>query len=90
MYHLFKTMIIFAWSRYLEKLLHTKVKLLRKWIALVLQEKIHGLPSKSKCPSDRKHSVVVIIAVNSISFYETAICREILSKCFFVSVFVNS
>ena len=88
MYHLFKTMIIFAWSRYLEKLLHTKVKLLRKWIALVLQEKIHGLPSKSKCPSDRKHSVVVIIAVNSISFQETAICRERYLANIFLSVFL--
>ena len=68
---------------------HTKAKLLRKWIALVLQEKIHGLPSKSKCPSDRKHSVAVIIAVSSISFYETAICREIFSKYFFVSILVN-
>ena len=88
MYHLFKTMIIFAWSRYLEKLLHTKVKLLRKWIALVLQEKIHGLPSKSKCPSDRKHSVVVIIAVNSISFQETAIYRERYLANIFLSVFL--
>ena len=39
----------------------------------------HGLPSKSKRPSIRKHSVVVIITVNSISFYETAICREIFN-----------
>ena len=45
----------------------------------------HGLPSKSKRPSIRKHSVVVIITVNSISFYETAICREIFSKHFFAS-----
>ena len=35
------------------------------------------------------NSVVVIITVNSISFYETAICREILSKYFFASIFVN-
>ena len=49
----------------------------------------HGLPSKSKRPSIRKHSVVVIITVNSISFYETAICREIFSKYFFASIFVN-
>ena len=40
----------------------------------------HRLPSKSKCPSIRKHSIVVIITVNSISFYETAISREIFSK----------
>ena len=49
----------------------------------------HGLPSKSKRPSIRKHSVVVIITVNSISFYETTICREIFSKYFFASIFVN-
>ena len=49
----------------------------------------HGLPSKSKRPSIRKHSVVVIITVNSISFYETAICREIFSKHFFASTFVT-
>ena len=49
----------------------------------------HGLPSKSKRPSIRKHNVVVIIAVNSISLYETAICREIFSKYFFASIFVN-
>ena len=48
----------------------------------------HGLPSKSKRPSIRKHSVV-ITTVNSISFYETAICREIFSKYFFASIFVN-
>ena len=50
----------------------------------------HGLPGKTKRPSIRKHSVVVIITVNSISFCETAICREIFSKQFFVSIFVNS
>ena len=49
----------------------------------------HGLPSKSKRPTVRKHSVVVIITVNSISFYETAICREIFKKCFFANIFVN-
>ena len=49
----------------------------------------HGLPSKSKRPSIRKHSVVVIITVNSISFYETAISREIFSKYFFAIIFVN-
>ena len=49
----------------------------------------HGVPSKSKRSSIRKHSVVVIITVNSISFYETAICREIFSKYFFASIFVN-
>ena len=48
-----------------------------------------SLPSKSKRPSIKKHSVVVIITVNSISFYETAICREIFSKYFFASIFVN-
>ena len=47
----------------------------------------HGLPSKSKPPSNRKHSVVVIITVNSISFYKTAISREIFSKYFFASFF---
>ena len=49
----------------------------------------HRLPSKSKCPSIRKQSVVVIITVNSIRFYETAIRREIFSKYFFASIFVN-
>ena len=49
----------------------------------------HWLPGKSKHPSIRKHSVVVIITVNIISFYETAICREIFSKYFFASIFVN-
>ena len=49
----------------------------------------HGLPSKSKHPSIGKHSVVVIIAVDTISFYETAICREIFSKYIFASIFVN-
>ena len=47
------------------------------------------LPSKSKCPSIKKHSVVVIIVNNSLSFYERAICREIFSKYFFASIFVN-
>ena len=45
----------------------------------------HGLPRKNKCPSIRKHSVVVIITVNS--FYEKAICREIFSKYFFARIF---
>ena len=49
----------------------------------------HGLPSKSKHPSIRKHSVVFIITVNSISFYETAICREIFRKYSFASIFVD-
>ena len=53
------------------------------------QNFVSQLPSKSKCPSIRKHSVLVIITVNSISFYETAICREIFSKYFFASIFVN-
>ena len=35
------------------------------------------------------NSVVVIITVNSISFYETAICREIFSTYFFISIFMN-
>ena len=57
-----------------------------------------GLASKSRCPSIRKHGVVVIIIFNSIifnsniisiSFYERAICREIFSKYFFASIFVN-
>ena len=49
----------------------------------------YGQLSKSRCPSIRKHSVVVIITVNSISFYETAICREIFRKYLFASIFVN-
>ena len=49
----------------------------------------HELPSKTKHHSIRKHSVVVIITVNSISFYQTAICREIFSKYFFASTVVN-
>ena len=31
----------------------------------------HGLLRKSKCTSIRKHGIVVIIIVNSISFYKT-------------------
>ena len=42
----------------------------------------HGMPSKSKHASIRKHNIVVIITVNSISFYETTICRKIFSKYF--------
>ena len=49
----------------------------------------HGLPSKSKRPSIRKHSIVVIITVNSTSFYEIVICREIFRKYFLASIFVN-
>ena len=49
----------------------------------------HGLPSKSKGLCIRKHSVVIIITVDSISFYETAIFREISSKYFSTSIFVN-
>ena len=110
LHHLLKTMRIFAWSQYLQKLVSVggirrfifisfanknfsrprKAELLRKWIALVLQVNLfHGLPSKSKHPSISKVSVVVIITTNSISFYETAICREIFSKYFFASIFVN-
>ena len=47
----------------------------------------HGLPRKNKCPSIRKHRVVVIITINS--FYEKAICREIFSKYFFARIFAN-
>ena len=56
------------------------------------------LASKSRRPSIRKHGVVVVIIFNSISFnsnsisisfHETAICREIFSKYFFASIFVN-
>ena len=53
------------------------------------QNFVSQLPSKSKCPSIRKHSVLVIITVNSISFYETTICREIFSQYFFACVYVN-
>ena len=49
----------------------------------------HGLPSKSKRPSIRKHSIVVIVTVDGISFYETVICRETFSKYFFASIFMN-
>ena len=48
----------------------------------------HGLPSKSKRPSIRKHSVLVIITVNSVSFYETAIFREILENSSSASKYV--
>ena len=111
-------MRIFAWSRYLQKLVsvgairrfifnffenqnfsrHRKAELLRKWIALVLQVKFRfmgclvkanalvlGNIALSLSSQLIKHGVVVIIAVNSISFYETAICREIFSKHFFAS-----
>ena len=103
MHHLLKTMIIFAWSQYLKKLvsvreyagsssiflqIKTLVELERPSCyingSLSASSKIsfHGLPSKNKCPSIRKYSIVVIITVNSISFYETAICKEIFSKYF--------
>ena len=36
-----------------------------------------------------ENTVIIIITVNSISFYETAIYREIFSKYFFASIFVN-
>ena len=72
---------------------HRKTELLRSMqmdrSSASSETSFHGLPSKSKLPSIRKHSVVVIITVNSISFYETAICREIFSKYFFASIFVN-
>ena len=111
LHHLLKTMRIFAWSRYLQKLV--SVGVIRRFIfnffikaklqstqkgqaptqidrsSASSETSFHGLPSKSKRPSIRKHSVVVIITVNSISFYETAICREIFSKYFFASIFVN-
>ena len=110
LHHLLKTMRIFAWSRYLQKLV--SVGAIRSSFSIFLQIKtlvdlerrscyangslsasskisFHGLPSKSKRPSIRKHSVVVIITVNSISFYETNICREIFSKYFFASTFVK-
>ena len=48
----------------------------------------HGLPSKSKPPSIRKQRCHYR-PVNSISFYETAISREIFSKYFFAIIFVN-
>ena len=48
----------------------------------------HRLPSKTNALVIG-NSVVVIITVNSISFYEAAIYREIFSKCVFASIFVN-
>ena len=108
LHHVLKTMRIFAWSLYLQKLV--SVVAIRRFIFNFLQIKtlvdierpscyangslsasskisFHGLPSKSKRPSIRKHSIVVIITVNSISFYETAIYREIFSKYFLASIF---
>ena len=43
----------------------------------------HGLPSKSKRPSIRKHSVVVIITANSISFYETRHLQRDIQQIYF-------
>ena len=40
----------------------------------------HGFLNKSKRPSIWKHSVVVIITVDSIGFYETATCRVYLAN----------
>ena len=49
----------------------------------------HGLPNKSKLPSIKKQIVVIITVNIIIAFYETVICREIFSKHFFASIFVN-
>ena len=69
---------------------HRKAELLRKWIALVLQVKFRFMGCLAKANAlILGNRVVVIIIVNSIRFYETAICREILSKYFFASIFVN-
>ena len=68
-----------------------KTKLLRKWITLVLQGKLRfmGCLVTANDLVLGKNSVVVIIAVNSISFYETVICKEIFSKYYIVSIFLN-
>ena len=100
LHHLLKTMRIFAWSRnacicrgntqvYLQFFCKSKLQSTQKGRAAmqmhraVLQVKFRFM---SKRPTIRKHSVVVTIAVNSISFFETAICREIFSKYLFASI----
>ena len=60
---------------------HRKAELLRKWIALVLQGKFRLISCLVKANAlVLENSIVVIITVNSTSFYETAICSEIFSK----------
>ena len=49
---------------------------------------VHGLPSKSKCPSIRKQ-IVVIITVNSIIFTKRPSAWRYFSKHFFASFFIN-
>ena len=110
LHHLLKTMRIFAWSQYLQKLVsvgaisrfifnffanqnfsrHRKAKLLHKWTALVLQVKLRFMGCLVKANSLVLGNIALSLSsVNSISFYETAICREIFCKCFFASIFVN-
>ena len=110
-HHLLKAMRIFAWSRYLEKLVsagairrfifnffanqnfsrHRKTGLLRKWIALVLQAKFRFMDCLVKANALVLGNIALSLSytVNSISYYETAICREIFSKYFFASIFVR-
>ena len=83
-------MFIFNFSANQNFSRHRKAELLRKWIALVLQVKFRFMGCQVKANAlVLGKSVVVIITINSISFYETAICREIFSKYFFASNFVN-
>ena len=70
--------------------LDRKAALPRKWVALILQVKFRFmgcLPSKSKRPSIRKQTESSLSL--QYCFYETAICREIFSKHFLASIFVN-
>ena len=63
---------------------HRKAELLCKWIALVLQAKFCFMGCLVKANAlVLGNSVVVIITVNSISFYETAISREIFFRQYF-------
>ena len=57
---------------------HRKTELQRKWIALVLQVKFRFtfcLVKANALVLEETDSIVLIITVNNISFYETATCR---------------
>ena len=108
---LLKTMRIFAWSQYLQKLVsvgairrfivnffcksklswHRKTELLHKWIALVLQAKFRFMGYLVKANILVLGNIALSLSSQLIVlvFYETAICREIFSKYFFASIFLN-
>ena len=49
----------------------------------------HGLPSKRKCPNIRKQIVSSLSWQLTVLSLRRAICREVFSKHFFASIFVN-